>query len=143
MRATIDTAVTRTSALVLVLAMTLSCTRQQATEPRAEPASAVPPAADVQRTKAALVGPTRTEHDLLGEKEIPADAYYGVQTARALENFRIELEENGHRRGRQVSEFCDTDQRLASMTRSALVDCTTKLYGYSGACHRRSGRRFC
>jgi aspartate ammonia-lyase len=34
-------------------------------------------------------GPTRTEKDLLGPKEIPADAYYGVQTARALENFRI------------------------------------------------------
>jgi aspartate ammonia-lyase len=33
--------------------------------------------------------PTRTEHDLLGSKEIPADAYYGVQTARALENFKI------------------------------------------------------
>src|ERR1700752_1102259 len=34
-------------------------------------------------------GPTRTEHDLLGEKQVPADAYYGVQTARALENFQI------------------------------------------------------
>ena len=32
---------------------------------------------------------TRTEKDLLGEKTIPADAYYGVQTARALENFQI------------------------------------------------------
>jgi aspartate ammonia-lyase len=32
---------------------------------------------------------TRTEHDLLGTKEVPADAYYGVQTARALENFHI------------------------------------------------------
>jgi aspartate ammonia-lyase len=32
---------------------------------------------------------TRIEHDLLGEKAVPADAYYGVQTARALENFRI------------------------------------------------------
>ncbi len=31
----------------------------------------------------------RTEHDLLGEKLVPADAYYGVQTARALENFDI------------------------------------------------------
>jgi aspartate ammonia-lyase len=31
----------------------------------------------------------RTEHDLLGEKTIPSDAYYGVQTARALENFHI------------------------------------------------------
>ena len=31
----------------------------------------------------------RLEKDLLGEKSIPADAYYGVQTARALENFQI------------------------------------------------------
>jgi len=31
----------------------------------------------------------RVEKDLLGEKSIPADAYYGVQTARALENFQI------------------------------------------------------
>src|SRR6185437_5628673 len=32
---------------------------------------------------------TRTERDLLGEKQIPADAYYGVQTARALDNFKL------------------------------------------------------
>jgi aspartate ammonia-lyase len=32
---------------------------------------------------------TRIEHDLLGEKSIPAGAYYGVQTARGLENFHI------------------------------------------------------
>jgi len=31
----------------------------------------------------------RVEKDLLGEKDIPADAYYGVQTARALENFQL------------------------------------------------------
>jgi len=31
----------------------------------------------------------RIEHDLLGDKAIPDDVYYGVQTARALENFRI------------------------------------------------------
>jgi aspartate ammonia-lyase len=31
----------------------------------------------------------RVEKDLLGEKQIPADAYYGVQTARALENFQL------------------------------------------------------
>jgi aspartate ammonia-lyase len=34
-------------------------------------------------------GTTRVEKDLLGEKEVPANAYYGVQTARALENFQI------------------------------------------------------
>lgn len=31
----------------------------------------------------------RVEHDLLGDKKIPADAYYGVQSARAMENFSI------------------------------------------------------
>ncbi len=38
-----------------------------------------------------LSGPqeVRIEHDLLGEKAIPADAFYGVQTARAIENFQI------------------------------------------------------
>lgn len=34
-------------------------------------------------------GQFRTEKDLLGEKQVPADAYYGVQTMRALENFQI------------------------------------------------------
>jgi aspartate ammonia-lyase len=33
--------------------------------------------------------PTRVEHDLLGDKAVPAEAYYGVQTARALDNFHI------------------------------------------------------
>ncbi|MEK6300462.1 MAG: aspartate ammonia-lyase [Acidobacteriota bacterium] len=32
---------------------------------------------------------TRTERDSLGEREIPAEAYYGIQTARAIENFPI------------------------------------------------------
>ena len=30
---------------------------------------------------------TRIEHDLLGEKEVPAEAYYGIQTLRGIENF--------------------------------------------------------
>ena len=32
---------------------------------------------------------TRTERDPLGERTVPADAYYGIQTARAIENFPI------------------------------------------------------
>jgi len=36
-----------------------------------------------------LFAQTRAEKDLLGVKQIPADAYYGVQTARALENFQV------------------------------------------------------
>ncbi|MCP2045881.1 aspartate ammonia-lyase [Pontibacter sp. HSC-36F09] len=31
----------------------------------------------------------RIEHDFLGEKEIPNEVYYGIQTLRALENFHI------------------------------------------------------
>jgi aspartate ammonia-lyase len=41
------------------------------------------------RSNPAQAGATRIEHDLLGKKAVPADAYYGVQTARALENFQI------------------------------------------------------
>src|SRR5215471_19613976 len=32
---------------------------------------------------------TRIEHDLLGDRAVPAEAYYGVHTLRALENFPI------------------------------------------------------
>lgn len=43
-----------------------------------------------QKKPATVPAPsTRTEKDLLGEKQIPYDAYYGVQTLRALENFQI------------------------------------------------------
>lgn len=31
----------------------------------------------------------RIEKDFLGEKQIPVNAYYGVQTMRAVENFPI------------------------------------------------------
>ncbi len=31
----------------------------------------------------------RIEHDLLGERQVPAEAYYGIHTLRALENFPI------------------------------------------------------
>jgi len=33
--------------------------------------------------------PFRTERDPLGELDVPADAYYGIQTARAVANFHI------------------------------------------------------
>jgi aspartate ammonia-lyase len=42
-----------------------------------------------QTPSAQQSGSTRTEKDLLGEKQVPANAYYGVQTSRALENFQI------------------------------------------------------
>ncbi|MCU0364404.1 MAG: aspartate ammonia-lyase [Ignavibacteriaceae bacterium] len=34
-------------------------------------------------------GRTRSEHDLLGDREVPHEFYYGIQTLRAIENFSI------------------------------------------------------
>ncbi len=36
-----------------------------------------------------ISGRTRKEHDLLGEREVPYEFYYGIQTLRATENFNI------------------------------------------------------
>ena len=36
-----------------------------------------------------LTATERIEHDLLGDLAVPAAAYYGVHTLRALENFPI------------------------------------------------------
>jgi aspartate ammonia-lyase len=60
----------------------------------------------------------RIEHDLLGEKKIPADAYYGVQTLRALENFKIS--------GVPISHYPDLIRALAMVKLAAAkanVDC--------------------
>ncbi len=34
-------------------------------------------------------GPTRTERDTMGPVEVPADRYWGAQTQRSLQHFRI------------------------------------------------------
>src|ERR1700742_3974021 len=39
---------------------------------------------------------TRREHDLLGERDVPANAYWGVHTLRAVENFPITGVPIGH-----------------------------------------------
>ena len=44
-------------------------------------------AADAPRID--LQGPTRRERDLLGERDVPVSALYGIQTLRAIENFCI------------------------------------------------------
>ena len=38
----------------------------------------------------------RTESDLLGELQVPTTAYYGVQTQRALNNFKISNHKLNH-----------------------------------------------
>ncbi|MFB9378197.1 aspartate ammonia-lyase [Kineococcus gynurae] len=50
-----------------------------------EPGPPTGPAATVPATAPA----TRREHDLLGERDVPAAAYWGVHTLRAQENFPI------------------------------------------------------
>jgi aspartate ammonia-lyase len=60
----------------------------------------------------------RTEHDLIGEKKIPADAYYGVQTLRGMENFRIS--------GVPIAHYPDLIRALAMVKLAAAranVDC--------------------
>jgi aspartate ammonia-lyase len=43
-----------------------------------------------------MAADTRTEHDSLGDLEIPNNAYYGVQTSRALQNFPFDTETLQH-----------------------------------------------
>ena len=54
---------------------------------------------------------TRREHDLLGDRDVPADAYYGVQTLRAQENFHIT--------GVQLQHFPRMIEALAQVKRAA------------------------
>src|SRR6266571_8978804 len=42
-----------------------------------------------EATKSAMKTPTRTESDSMGKIEVPADRYYGAQTARSLIHFAI------------------------------------------------------
>ncbi len=56
---------------------------------------------------------TRTEHDLLGEREVPEDALYGVQTLRAMENFPIT--------GTPLREFPVLVEALAAVKEAAAL----------------------
>jgi aspartate ammonia-lyase len=57
--------------------------------------------------------PVRVEHDLLGERAVPADAYYGVHTLRALENFPIT--------GMPISIYPDLINALACVKQAAAI----------------------
>ena len=54
---------------------------------------------------------TRTEIDFLGPMEVPADAYWGVQTARAIENFPIT--------GQKISNMPNLIRALAQIKKAA------------------------
>ena len=56
---------------------------------------------------------TRLEHDLLGDREVPDDALYGIQTLRALENFPIT--------GVAIREFPSLVEALAAVKAAAAL----------------------
>src|SRR6266480_210028 len=55
----------------------------------------------------------RIEHDLLGNREVPAEAYYGVHTLRAVENFPIT--------GTPISIYPDLIRALACIKQAAAL----------------------
>jgi aspartate ammonia-lyase len=55
----------------------------------------------------------RREHDLLGERDVPADAYYGIQTLRAAENF--------HLADLPISHFPNIVRALAMVKKAAAI----------------------
>jgi aspartate ammonia-lyase len=55
----------------------------------------------------------RVEHDLLGKREVPSAAYYGVHTLRAVENFSIS--------GMPISGYPDLINALASVKKAAAL----------------------
>lgn len=54
---------------------------------------------------------TRSEHDLLGDRDIPSDVYWGIHTLRAIENFPIT--------GRTISSYPELIRALALVKRAA------------------------
>src|SRR5260221_4888936 len=60
-----------------------------------------------------MTQPIRTEHDLLGDRAVPADVYYGIHPLRALENFPIT--------GTPISIYPDLVVALACVKQAAAI----------------------
>ena len=61
----------------------------------------------------AMSAPVRIEHDLIGERAVPAQAYYGVHTLRALENFAVT--------GTSIAIYPDLIAALACVKQAAAI----------------------
>jgi len=61
-------------------------------------------------------GKFRIEKDVLGEKQIPLDAYYGIHTARALDNFPV----SGRQTNRHLIEAIVIVKKAAAMAHRKL-----------------------
>ncbi|MBI1942825.1 MAG: aspartate ammonia-lyase [Betaproteobacteria bacterium] len=60
-----------------------------------------------------MTSAVRIEHDLIGERAVPATAYYGIHTLRALENFPIT--------GTSISIYPDLVSALACVKQAAAI----------------------
>lgn len=60
----------------------------------------------------------RTEKDTMGEVQVPADAYYGAQTQRSIDNFKIAQDIN--RMPKEIIEAFAFLKKAAAMTNSQL-----------------------
>ena len=60
-----------------------------------------------------MTQPVRIEHDLLGDRAVPAGAYYGIHTLRALENFPIT--------GTPIAIYPDLVTALACIKQAAAI----------------------
>lgn len=65
----------------------------------------------------------RLEHDSVGEKEVPVEAYYGVQTLRARENFNI----TGLRMNKEIIIALAEIKKAAAMTNAQVGELDNKI----------------
>ena len=80
-----------------------------------------------------LISTVRTEHDSLGEREVPENAYYGVQTVRGSREFpalrhpalplrtfhpRTRLREEGRRDGQRANSACSIPPRAEAIAKA-------------------------
>ena len=76
----------------------------------ADAAAALQALADVDAARRPTVA-TRVEHDLIGDRDVPIDVYWGVHTLRAVENFPIT--------GTSIAIYPDLIAALACIKQSA------------------------
>jgi aspartate ammonia-lyase len=97
----------------------VTVTTQSATNPAAAPddSDGIAQLDELPRVEDALAAmvsgrePARVEHDLLGTRQVPASAYWGIHTLRALENFSIS--------GQTINDHPRMIQALATVKKAA------------------------
>ncbi|MFP7366602.1 aspartate ammonia-lyase [Corynebacterium callunae] len=83
----------------------------------------------------------RSEHDLIGDRDVPAEAYWGVHTLRAAENFRITghtLADNPH----LIEAFARVKQAAARTNNQLGLLDDTRAVAIDAACERVAAGEF-